>query len=201
MRRKRPQIEGKALDLQGLWTAPCFLSRIEPFLRLSRSRSPRARTVGDRRGWLASLGRGWSPPFCPIAGASLCWPCKGSAVMSLPSKTGRPSRRQSGQARRCFSQRRANGSRAPREGTRPTGNGSAPRQSPCPLATSHFRQPRAPRTLPPSVGRVPPRGAPHRPATTNLLKLPLREDAPPISLPQNPRSGGGWDFQSKEKGN
>ena len=43
-----------------------------------------------------------------------------------------------------------------------------------------------------------PRGAPHRPATTTPQKLPLREDLPPASLPQNPRSGGGWDFQSKE---
>ena len=57
---------------------------------------------------------------------------------------------------------------------------------------------RPPHTIPPPVGRVPTRGAPHRPATTNLLKLPLRQDLPLASLPQNPRSGGGWDFQSKE---
>jgi len=57
---------------------------------------------------------------------------------------------------------------------------------------------KSPRTIPPPVGRVPTRGAPHRPATTNLQKLPLREDLPLASLPRNPRSGGGWDFQSKE---
>jgi len=62
------------------------------------------------------------------------------------------------------------------------------------LPTTH----RPPRIIPPPVGRVPSRGTPHRPATTTPQKLPLREDLPPASLPQNPRSGGGWDFQSKE---
>jgi len=57
---------------------------------------------------------------------------------------------------------------------------------------------KSPHTLPPPVGRVPTRGAPHRSATANPQKLPLREDLPPASLPQIPRGGGGWDFQSKE---
>ncbi len=54
------------------------------------------------------------------------------------------------------------------------------------------------RTLPPPVGRVPTRGALHPPTTANPQKLPLREAPSPASLPQDPRSGGGWDFQSKE---
>ncbi len=55
-----------------------------------------------------------------------------------------------------------------------------------------------PRIIPPPVGRVPTRGALHRPATPHPQKLPLREGTPPASLPAWARGGDGGDFQPKK---